>query len=351
MPPPTCFEKGIHNWRLAGLYVDLIGTELGLGAQDGLFSCRKYGAAFLVSFKIASLATNRAKRTQSRIHVWNKAAVHLNQQGPPLATMKLLGFALLVAGRFKLQTRFGVPYEVVEMYPTRIDHEFRLLRLDNGLEVLLGRDPSYEKAVVAMDVAVGLCHDPLDQRGIAHLYEHMLFTTAFRAVSNHRTANPQHIERNLGFVYGETTYDHTLYAFTVVSDALEQALEMFAEVLTKPDFDTERLKINIGVVDQEFRDKQQDDAYRLDMVARVTGDKYHPYSGYFGGNNQTLLSNGYAALNDELMYHRYTGYSPNRMRLVVMGSGKPQDAMPPFSPLQPADREDCSGLQQTAVAK
>lgn len=146
-----------------------------------------------------------------------------------------------------------------------------------------------------------------------------------RSGTAHHATNIQNIAKNAGFSNAETHYDHTTYYFKVASPAFNHTLVMFASMLLQPRFDAKRLVMEVGVVDQEFRDTLQDDAYRLDMVARVTGDAAHPYTAHFSGNNASLLHEGPGPLRQALLDLHRTAYSSHRMRLVVMGSGKPPD--------------------------
>jgi insulysin len=41
------------------------------------------------------------------------------------------------------------------------DREYRLIRLDNGLQAMLVHDPKADKAAASLDVAVGHLHDPV----------------------------------------------------------------------------------------------------------------------------------------------------------------------------------------------
>ena len=53
--------------------------------------------------------------------------------------------------------------------------EYKTLKLDNEIDVILISDPSVEKSAAALSVGVGLLHDPMSQQGMAHYLEHMLF--------------------------------------------------------------------------------------------------------------------------------------------------------------------------------
>src|SRR5512138_415175 len=53
-------------------------------------------------------------------------------------------------------------------------------RLDNGLQVLLFRDPSKATITVNMTYLVGSLHESSGETGMAHLLEHLLFKGATR---------------------------------------------------------------------------------------------------------------------------------------------------------------------------
>jgi insulysin len=55
------------------------------------------------------------------------------------------------------------------------DRSYRVIILENLLEVLLVHDAETDRASAAMDVNVGNFSDPPDMSGLAHGVEHMLF--------------------------------------------------------------------------------------------------------------------------------------------------------------------------------
>lgn len=59
--------------------------------------------------------------------------------------------------------------------PSLDDRSYRVIQLENKLEVLLVQDADTDKASAAMDVNVGNFSDPKDLAGLAHTVEHMLF--------------------------------------------------------------------------------------------------------------------------------------------------------------------------------
>ncbi|KAJ9072188.1 metalloprotease [Entomophthora muscae] len=134
----------------------------------------------------------------------------------------------------------------------------------------------------------------------------------------------------MGYVNAETGYEHTSFYFNVASEALNKTLALFSKMMVEPNFAMDRLKMDVDVVDQEFRDLQRNDKERLNKAFRATGNQNHPYTGFFGGNNASLLSQGYAKLQTELQTFHKTKYSSHCMRMVVLGSGKPNITIQPF---------------------
>ncbi|KAJ9052609.1 metalloprotease [Entomophthora muscae] len=225
--------------------------------------------------------------------------------------MKRWTVAWWVTGLMWVEAKAGVPYKLIAEVKRKEDsREFCLLELKNKLQVLIEHNPLYDKSILAMDVRAGFRHEPPKRRGMAHLYEHMMHTEEFGA----------HVVRNLGFSNAETSYEHTVYFFTVASKTFKKSMTRFATMLKHPQFDVRRLKMDVDVVDQEFRDIKRDDAYRLEKVFRATGDETHRYTGYFGGNKTSLIQQNINILQRSLQTVFEVKYSSHRMRLVVMGS-------------------------------
>lgn len=58
---------------------------------------------------------------------------------------------------------------------TNDDRDYRLIRLDNGMECLLVSDPKTDKSAAGISVRVGHLSDPENAPGMAHFCEHLLF--------------------------------------------------------------------------------------------------------------------------------------------------------------------------------
>ncbi len=59
--------------------------------------------------------------------------------------------------------------------PSLDDRQYRVVRLENGLEALLVHDPETDKASAALDVNVGSFSDEDGMPGMAHAVEHVSY--------------------------------------------------------------------------------------------------------------------------------------------------------------------------------
>jgi zinc protease len=122
-------------------------------------------------------------------------------------------------------------------------------RLDNGLRVLLFRDPSKATATVNVTYLVGSVHESYGETGMAHLLEHMLF----KGSKNHSNIVGELQDRGAQF-NGSTSWDRTNYFETFdASDAnLEWALELEADRMVNSFVSKEDLDSEMTVVRNEF---------------------------------------------------------------------------------------------------
>ena len=91
--------------------------------------------------------------------------------GAGLAHSSNTGTSGFVKHHIKLDGGKQITYEAFEgsMEKPLIDkREYKLIRLENGLEALLIHDPEADKASAAMDVRVGHVSDPEGLDGLAH---------------------------------------------------------------------------------------------------------------------------------------------------------------------------------------
>jgi zinc protease len=192
--------------------------------------------------------------------------------------------------------------------------------LPNGLRVWVQEDHGRPVALVQITYHAGSLNESAGLTGVAHYVEHMVY----RATENVRNEDVYgYIDRIGGRYTGGTWPDVTRYAETVPSWALESALRVTAERMTRALFDSlefERERSNVVTEAHGFADS--DDANRLRDAVMMAAFELHPYrygSNTWARDNLTLTRRAAYA-----WYREH--YGPNNAVLVIVGDVKAKDA-------------------------
>jgi len=122
-------------------------------------------------------------------------------------------------------------------------------RLENGLTVASDRMAAVETVSLGAWVGVGTRHEPAAINGVAHLLEHMAFKGTDRR-SAYDIA--REIEAVGGHLNAYTSRESTAYYARVLAEDVPLAVDIVADILSKPTFDNEELTRERAVVLQEI---------------------------------------------------------------------------------------------------
>ena len=202
-----------------------------------------------------------------------------------------------------------------------IDYPMKSTLLENGLKVIVCEKNTNAMAEVEVWYRVGSKDEWDGVRGMAHMFEHMMF----RGSKNFNGEGDVYIkllEKMGGTVNAYTTFDRTVYHEEVESKNIEKVLEMEADrmsnlLLTQKVLDTER-----EVVGEELRLGQNN------WLNRMAEDNYkhyypkgHPYAVNVIGNLGEILN--FTTQQCQDFYDKF--YSPNNAFIVVTGNVKAED--------------------------
>ena len=194
--------------------------------------------------------------------------------------------------------------------------EYRYLLLDNGLDVLLVSDGGTDVAAASLDIDVGSGKDPAHRQGLAHFLEHMLFLGTRKYPEP--DAYQRFISDNAGQRNAYTSFEHTNYFFSVRPQALEEALDRFADFFVQPLLDEKYVEREKNAVESEYQARMHDEGRRKLDVLKQLMNPQHPFSQFSIGNLETLSSDEKPIREDLLdFYRRY--YVADNMALVVSG--------------------------------
>ncbi|MFV8752111.1 M16 family metallopeptidase [Nannocystaceae bacterium ST9] len=235
-----------------------------------------------------------------------------------------LGIPLLLLAPAMVTAGSGSQAGAETQADAEIAIEYERYTLDNGLEVILHRDPSTPLVAVNIWYHVGSGDEVPGKSGFAHLFEHMMFQGA------------KHIGEDVHFdilreiggtdVNGTTNPDRTNYYETVPSHELETALWLESDRMgyLLDLLNDKSLANQIDVVRNERRQRYDNVAYGLERfaIAKALYPEGHPYRYLTIGKHEDLES---ASLDDVKAFFQ-KWYVPSNATLLLAGDFEVDEA-------------------------
>ncbi|QEH36991.1 Peptidase M16 inactive domain protein [Aquisphaera giovannonii] len=203
------------------------------------------------------------------------------------------------------------------------DLDFRKHTLANGLDVILRAQGGLPFVAVNLWYHVGSKNEERNQRGYAHLFEHLMFEG-----SQHYPGDFfKHLQRLGASINGSTSSDRTNYFVDIPTAHLETVLAMESDRMAclVPALDENRLRIQKGVVKNEYRQNYANRPYGMvwPLIAEAMYPPQHPYSWMTIGVMEDLDA---ATLGDvSAFFARY--YVPANSSLAIVGDIDPDAAL------------------------
>lgn len=196
--------------------------------------------------------------------------------------------------------------------------------LDNGLKVVVSADPGSPDVTVAVGVGVGARHERAGERGLAHLFEHLMFLG-----SDNMTADDlsRTVESHGGSLNARTSSDDTVYYETVPRHLLDEVLWMEADRFASAGSHLDQALVDNerSVVDQERRQMIDGppfgDAFERLLAGVFPAD--HPYHLSPIGDMDQLAALSLPEVRDFFDRH----YAPATCVLTVVGDVSPDEVL------------------------
>ncbi|MEQ5184909.1 pitrilysin [Providencia rettgeri] len=195
--------------------------------------------------------------------------------------------------------------------------EYKAIKLNNDMTVLLVSDPKATKSLAAVALPVGSIENPNSQLGLAHYLEHMVLMGSKKYPEP--SSFSEFLQKHGGSHNASTAPHRTAYYFEVENGALEAATDRLADALAEPLLDPVNADKERNAVNAELTMARARDGMRIWQIRSETLNSAHPNSRFAGGNLETLKDKPNSKLQDELVsfYKRY--YSANLMNGVLYG--------------------------------
>src|SRR5262245_13898684 len=188
--------------------------------------------------------------------------------------------------------------------------------LTNGLRVLLVPERAAPVVAVQVWVGVGSADEKLEEAGIAHVHEHLLFKgTAKRGVGE----ISREIESAGGEINAWTSFDQTVYHIVLASRFFDTALEVLSDAIGAPAFDAGEMAKELEVILEEIKQSQDAPSRVLTQLLYGTAYKKHPYKRPVIGFADVVRK----MTRDQVVRFFRRWYTPSNMTLVVVGDIDP----------------------------
>lgn len=230
---------------------------------------------------------------------------------------------------FAASTAATSDFDTVEIEKPATDYRvYRAARLPNNMRVMVVSDERCDRAASALSVRVGSIFDPPQIPGLAHFCEHMLFLGNEKYPKENEYN--EYLSEHGGGSNAYTAETVTNYFFSVRPEALDGALDRFAQFFMAPLFTESATQRELNAVDSEHSKNVQQDGWRNSQLLRSLVQPGHPLNHFITGNSETLRDapekqgiDVRAALLD--FHDRY--YSANLMTLVIVGRESPEELL------------------------
>ncbi len=202
-----------------------------------------------------------------------------------------------------------------------IEYPIKSTVLDNGLKVIVCEKNTNQMAQVEVWYRVGSKDEWSGVRGMAHMFEHMMFRGS-KNFNGEGDIYIKLIDKMGGNVNAYTTFDRTVYHEEVQSQHVEKVFEMEADRMANLILDQKVLDTERQVVGEELRLGENN------WYQRMSAERYkhlypkdHPYQVDVIGFLPEITA--FTTKNCQDFFDKY--YSPNNAFIVVTGNVKAED--------------------------
>lgn len=198
--------------------------------------------------------------------------------------------------------------------------KFEQETLENGLQVIYNIDRSAPVVSTVVHYKVGSKDEDPTKTGFAHFFEHLMFEATNEMP---RSSIDKYINQAGGTLNAHTSFDETVYKFTVPADQIKLPLWIEASRMRKLKVQSEGVETQRGVVKEE-RNVRVDNQPYGDLLERMAnnlwaGSGYEwPTIGYHEHLNKATIE------DFQNFYNQF--YQPNNACLVISGDFKINEA-------------------------
>ena len=206
------------------------------------------------------------------------------------------------------------PIEVLPPAP----EGYRRTVLENGLRIVTEHLPETRAASIGVLIECGSRDETVEESGLAHLCEHMLFQgTSSRSALQ--------IARQMDFAGGQiggfTTRDYTCLHAVVLADHVYYALDLIGDVLLNSTFPEDSLAREKSAIVRELEGGCDVPSLRVLEMLKRRAWPGHPLGRPIAGSTEAVAGH----TREDLIYFFHRNYTPNRIMIAAAGNLNHED--------------------------
>lgn len=184
--------------------------------------------------------------------------------------------------------------------------------LDNGLRIITDFAPWSKSATMGVWIGCGSRYETQELAGASHFIEHMLFKG-----TAHKTAREiaEEMDEIGGALNAFTAKEYTCVYTRALTEHVEAAFSMIAQMLTEPKFDPEDTELEKGVILEEIN-MYEDSPEDLCMDTLYRSVWQDALGGNILGTRETVESFN----RETLLSYKAKMYVPERMVVAISGN-------------------------------
>lgn len=191
--------------------------------------------------------------------------------------------------------------------------------LDNKLRVVTIKNDDLIFSA-QLGVKVGSMYEGIDEKGLSHLVEHMLFKGTEKRTNSDINSD---IEERGGSYMAYTTYSDTIYGITGLSEELEPSLDIISDMVINPIFPQGEFEKEKSVIISEIKSGLDDlEHYSYALAHKLAFDKSF-LKWDIAGNEKLIRECSLERLKDFYRAH----YQPNNSIVTIVSPYEHSEAI------------------------
>lgn len=203
----------------------------------------------------------------------------------------------------------------IQIIKPAISHkDYRIIKLINGMEVLLISDPLILNCGASLTVTTGSTNEK-EIKGLAHLTEHTIY------LGSKTFPEPNHFLKFISSYLGElnafTQDESTTFYFHVGHNSFHQALLMFAKMFSEPLFEIDAIRKEADIINSEYLSNINKMSWIEEHIIKNFASANHSYSSFTIGNKEIFDKYETSILQKKIIEFHAKYYIGQNMKLVV----------------------------------